>query len=219
MGLTFYLEAFLYIPYSILNLKEFKNNSPITSYAEGERRIKKIMLPAFYVCVLATIWLCSESQQDQLLALLVIPLFILTALLGMRLSIDIGILKPLKIRTCACGHLLTREDGFKYDVLKTTDDYAIVNLHFVCKECQKETLKKCHFTLRKTKQVTDYKDKDIHKIKSTGNPGEYELYTETKRVASGSHTETTYTNTVAGVIDDFFRPIRCFVTELSTENN
>ena len=84
MGIGFYLGAIKYIPYSIKNYKEMKNNkSRIDSYEEGKRRIQQHILPFFYVTVLAT---------------LIIPFLVIFALIyGFTAYKSIKVLKNIKM--------------------------------------------------------------------------------------------------------------------------
>ena len=165
MGISFYLEAIKYIPYSIKNFKEMKNNkSRINSYEEGKRRIQQHMLPIFYVSVLAT---------------LILPFLVLLPIIfGVSAFQAIKILKNIKMLSCDCGRLLNQSDSFTYNVEKEEETHAIVTMDFICNRCQKPKHLKCDFSLPTHVTSAGYKDETVYVAEATKKPGVYTIIQE-----------------------------------------
>ena len=198
MGIGFYLEAIKYIPYSIKNFKEMKNNkSRINSYEEGKRRIQQHILPFFYATVLAT---------------LLVPFLVIFSLIyGLVAYKSIKVLKNIKMLSCDCGRLLNQSDSFSYNVEKEEGTHAIVTMDFVCNRCQKPKHLKCDFTLPTWNTVAGYKDETVYTAEATKKPGVYTIRSETKKVATGHHH---HQGTPLGVIRCLFDNRECDVTVL-----
>lgn len=198
MDIGLFLGAFKYIPTCFKTFKEKKNdNSRIGSYEEGRRRIQQLFLPLLYVLILATI---------------IIPILVpLPLIWGYITFKTFRVLKNIKMMSCDCGHLLTRNDNFSYNVEKKEKDKAIVTMDFVCCECQKPKHLKCEFTLITRSTVAGYKDETVYKAEATKDPGVYEIHAETRKVAAGyDH----HTQTPEGVINHLFNNHECLVKEI-----
>ena len=198
MGIGFYLGAIKYIPYSIKNYKEMKNNkSRIDSYEEGKRRIQQHILPFFYATVLAT---------------LIIPFLVIFALIyGFVAYKSIKVLKNIKMLSCDCGRLLNQSDSFSYNVEKEEERHAIVTMDFVCNRCQKPKHLKCDFTLPTHVTSAGYKDETVYTAEATKKPGVYTIRTETKKVSTGANVTK---GTPLSVIRNLFANRECDVKVL-----
>lgn len=210
------LEAIKYIPYSIIHILELFIDYRNDSYAEEEKRVKAVVLPFLYILTIASIIVSIHPLEN---FVLMIVLWATTIWYFRKTRKCFEFLKQMKIRDCQCGHLLTKNDNFEYDIVEESIIDAVLDMRFVCKRCQTPKNVRCKFELMQIGQATSYVDEKVQKIRPSGTSGEYEVYTDTKRVSAGTHSVIKYQKDVAGVLEDLFSNKACFVKEVEKKED